>query len=100
MMEVKDFPFPCPFCGGKIGSSSSDIGVVTHSLPPCVEFTKSGEDSLDWLRKVRRELQIRGVIPMNAESFHDHLDHCVQCREQPFSLCEAGEKLLCSMEPT
>ena len=31
---------------------------------------------------------------MSDNKFHDHLDVCKQCREHPFALCAAGEKLL------
>lgn len=30
----------------------------------------------------------------DANIFHDHLDVCRQCREQPFNLCPIGEKAL------
>lgn len=33
-----------------------------------------------------------------ADSFHRHLDECQQCREHPFALCQAGERLLLSMQ--
>ena len=29
-----------------------------------------------------------------ADAFHDHLDACEQCRENPFDLCEVGKPLL------
>ena len=29
-----------------------------------------------------------------AESFHQHLDNCDQCRRQPFDLCPDGDRLL------
>jgi len=30
----------------------------------------------------------------DANVFHDHLDVCRWCREQPFNLCPVGEKAL------
>lgn len=33
-----------------------------------------------------------------SELFHRHLDECQQCREHPFALCQAGERLLLSMQ--
>lgn len=29
-----------------------------------------------------------------AADFHDHLDGCEQCREQPFNLCPTGDRLI------
>lgn len=29
------------------------------------------------------------TAPKNV--FHDHLDHCAQCRENPFDLCVVGQ---------
>jgi len=29
-----------------------------------------------------------------ADSFHEHLDHCKQCKEHPFGLCITGTVLL------
>ena len=29
-----------------------------------------------------------------SNKFHDHLDTCKQCRENPFGLCIVGEELL------
>lgn len=29
-----------------------------------------------------------------ADPFHDHLDICRQCRENPFRLCPTGARLL------
>ncbi len=29
-----------------------------------------------------------------AENFNNHLDKCKQCRDHPFALCAAGDKLL------
>ncbi len=31
---------------------------------------------------------------MQADPFHEHLDACEQCRDQPFNLCETGAKAL------
>lgn len=31
---------------------------------------------------------------MSDNVFHQHLDHCKQCREQPFNLCPIGLKTL------
>ena len=28
------------------------------------------------------------------QSFHEHLDECSQCANNPFNLCAIGEKLL------
>lgn len=33
-----------------------------------------------------------------VEKFHDHLDECKQCRENPFHLCPAGEQLLLAVQ--
>lgn len=36
-----------------------------------------------------------GQKPSEAlAAFHAHLDDCKRCREQPFSLCEAGARIL------
>jgi hypothetical protein len=29
-----------------------------------------------------------------AKSFHDHLDKCRQCRENPFDLCVTGQTIM------
>lgn len=29
-----------------------------------------------------------------TKPFHDHLDKCKQCRENPFALCEVGALLI------
>jgi hypothetical protein len=36
-----------------------------------------------------------------AADFHDHLDECEQCREQPFNLCATGDRLIkaCVVKP-
>jgi len=33
-------------------------------------------------------------MDIEIERFHAHLDVCKRCREQPFNLCDVGEKLL------
>ena len=33
-----------------------------------------------------------------VDRFHDHLDECKQCMEQPFNLCATGEVLLKGLE--
>lgn len=32
--------------------------------------------------------------PMPGDSFHAHLDACVQCRMHPFDLCPVGAALI------
>lgn len=33
---------------------------------------------------------------VRAETFHNHLDKCKTCRENPFALCSTGQWLLTS----
>lgn len=35
-----------------------------------------------------------GYTASKADNFHDHLDGCSQCRNNPFNLCVEGAKLL------
>lgn len=45
------------------------------------------------IRGIREERLFRMYELMDPRPFHDHLDVCRQCRERPFDLCPAGEKL-------
>jgi hypothetical protein len=35
-----------------------------------------------------------------ADAFHNHLDACAQCRDQPFNLCANGAALLAAVGPS
>jgi hypothetical protein len=37
---------------------------------------------------------ITADVYQHAETFHDHLDGCQQCREHPFDLCSQGRTIL------
>ena len=37
---------------------------------------------------------MKGYDSAAFDSFHDHVDMCVQCREHPFALCIRGFQLL------
>ena len=34
------------------------------------------------------------LLAANVDKFHNHLDECRQCRDNPFALCAKGHELL------
>lgn len=60
---------------------------VDCSERPAIETTP--EQLLARLMGVTRRAR---PAPVNA--YHDHLDACTQCRDNPFGLCDTGKQLL------